>query len=109
VAAAAPSTDPLATVTVLDWQAGREQDGKSERRGVIGLEADTGSLRGGTKLARLGQPLDEPGGAQHRPAQHLGLRVQDTGLEQLSADDEQDATGGVGTRDHDPLAHRVEQ
>jgi hypothetical protein len=31
VAAAAPPADPLATVTALDWQAGRQQDGKPER------------------------------------------------------------------------------
>ena len=51
--AAAPSADSLAAVTALHWQAGRQQDGKPERRGVIGLGADTRSLRGGTKLARL--------------------------------------------------------
>ena len=51
--AAAPSTDSLATVTALDWQAGRQQDGKPERRRVIGLGADTDLTRGGTKLARL--------------------------------------------------------
>ena len=42
--AAAPSIDSLATVMALGWQAGRQQDGKPERRGVIGLGADTGSL-----------------------------------------------------------------
>ena len=51
--AAAPSADSLAAVTALDWQAGRQQDGKPERRGVIGLGAATGSLRGGTRLAGL--------------------------------------------------------
>ena len=51
--AAASSADSLAAVTAQGWQAGRQQDGKPERRGVIGLGAGTGSVRGGTKLAGL--------------------------------------------------------